>query len=47
MPQHFIAAKTNILIILLCFTVFSIYGLFKDYLDTILIAILSGTPTHI
>jgi hypothetical protein len=45
-PQHFIAAKTNILIILLCFTVYSIYGLFSDYLDTILLAVLSGTPSH-
>jgi hypothetical protein len=43
-PDHFIASKNNILLILLCFTVYSIYQLFSDYLDTILLAVLTGSP---
>lgn len=40
--DHFTYAKNNLLIILLCFTVYSIYILFMDYLDSILLAVLSG-----
>jgi hypothetical protein len=40
---HFITAKSNILIILLCITTYFIHELIKDYLNAILLGFLSGS----